>query len=116
MVEARHGTTDDRDARRLAVVAGEVERIEGILRDYLDRRRPLAALERSEVDVAELGRDVAAVLEARAERSGVTFAGRRAGRSRAGRSAPAQGGAAQPGAQRARNHAGRRAGRRPLAT
>ncbi len=73
MVEARQGT-DDRDARRLAVVAGEVERIEGILRDYLDHRRPLAELEPTDVDLAELGRDIAAVLEARAERSGIHLA------------------------------------------
>ncbi len=72
MIEARTG--DDRDHRRLAVVAGEVERIEGILRDYLDRHRPATELERVRVDVGELVRDVAAVLEARADRDRVAIA------------------------------------------
>jgi len=65
---------DDRDHRRLAVVAGEVARIEDILREYLEQWRPPTALERARVDVSELARDVAAVLEARAERERVTIA------------------------------------------
>jgi len=74
MIEARRDAADgDRDRRRLEVVAGEVERIERILRDYLDAHRPAAALERSAVDVGELVRDVAAVLEARADRARIAL-------------------------------------------
>jgi signal transduction histidine kinase len=72
MIEARAG--DERDHKRLTVVAGEVARIEGILRDYLDHHRPTTALERARVDVGELARDVAAVLEARAERAHIAIA------------------------------------------
>jgi len=72
MIEAR--SEDDRDHRRLAVVAGEVQRIEDILRDYLDRRRPTHDLERARIDVGEVVRDVAAVLEARADREHVALA------------------------------------------
>lgn len=65
------GADAERDGRRLAVVAGEVERIERILGDYLDHHRPHAALELAEVDLSVLVRDVAALLEARADRAGI---------------------------------------------
>ena len=71
MIEARDPA--DRDHRRLSVVAGEVARIEQILRDYLEQHRPTAALERTTVDVGALIEDVCAVLEARAERAGVAL-------------------------------------------
>lgn len=77
MLEARRAAdapAADPDLRRLTVVAGEVERIERVLRDYLAHQRPLAELELSDVDLRELARDVAAVLEVRAARSGVTLA------------------------------------------
>lgn len=72
MLEARVDP-EDRDHKRLSVVAGEVERIEVLVRDYLGHQRPLAELEPTTVDVGELVRDVAAVLEARAERDDVVL-------------------------------------------
>ena len=67
------GGTDERARKRLEVVLGEVERIEGILQDYLGFSRPLEALRREEVDVSRLLSDTAAVLEARARARGVTL-------------------------------------------
>lgn len=67
------GSSDERARKRLEVVLGEVARIEGILRDYLDFSRPLEALRREEVDVSRLLSDTAAVLEARARERGVAL-------------------------------------------
>ena len=71
MMEGR--ADEERDRKRLSVVAGEVARIEQILRDYLDDARPARELERAVVDVGDIVRDVAAVLEARADRDQVTL-------------------------------------------
>ena len=73
MREARRDDVTERDDRRLAVVAGEVDRIEHILTEYLEHRRPLADLEPAAADVGLLLRDVAAVLEARADRERITL-------------------------------------------
>jgi signal transduction histidine kinase len=64
---------DERDRRRLTVVLGEVERIDEILRGYLALARPLEQLERHPCDLGALVREVAALIEARAERAGVTL-------------------------------------------
>jgi signal transduction histidine kinase len=68
------GSSDERTRKRLEVVLGEVERMEGILRDYLGFSRPLVELRREEVDVSRLLADTAAVLEARARTQGVVLA------------------------------------------
>jgi signal transduction histidine kinase len=67
------GASDERARKRLEVVLGEVERIEGILRDYLGFSRPLVELRREEVDVSRLLADMAAVLEAPARAQGVAL-------------------------------------------
>jgi signal transduction histidine kinase len=63
--------TEPRARERLAVVQGEVERMEGILQEYLSFARPLGALRRGEVDLGQLLEDVAGVVEARAQAAGV---------------------------------------------
>jgi len=66
LVELVHGgDLDDKARGRLGVVLGEVERIDGIVRDYLAFSRPAVELRREPVDVARLVTDVAASLEAR---------------------------------------------------
>jgi signal transduction histidine kinase len=65
--------SDERDRKRLGVVLGEVARIDEILRGYLALARPLDQLEPRPADVGQLVREVAAVIEARAERAGVTL-------------------------------------------
>jgi signal transduction histidine kinase len=63
---------DERDRQRLAVVVAEVSRIDEILRGYLALARPLERIEPMPCDVASLVCEAAAVIEARAERAGVT--------------------------------------------
>jgi signal transduction histidine kinase len=65
---------DERDRKRLDVVVGEVDRIDEILSGYLALARPLEQLEPRPCDLGQLVREVAAVIEARAERAGVTLA------------------------------------------
>jgi signal transduction histidine kinase len=65
---------DERSRERLEVVAGEVSRMEHILRDYLTFARPLEELNPAPVDLGAIADDVLAVLEARAEAAGVTLA------------------------------------------
>ena len=60
-----------RSRERLAVIAEEVSRMEGILRDYLSFSRPLEDLKPEDVHLASLVDDVLAVLEARAEEADV---------------------------------------------
>jgi signal transduction histidine kinase len=67
------GGVDERARKRLEVVLGEVQRIDGILRDYLGFSRPVVELRREEVDVSRLLSETAAVLEARARERGVTL-------------------------------------------
>jgi signal transduction histidine kinase len=64
---------DERSRERLEVVAGEVSRMENILRDYLSFARPLTDLRKERVDVGAVADDVIAILEARAETAGVTL-------------------------------------------
>ncbi len=65
---------DARTHERLEVIAGEVTRMEAILRDYLSFSRPLEALRPAPVAVGPLVDDVIAVLEGRAEGAGVALA------------------------------------------
>jgi signal transduction histidine kinase len=65
------GEKETRSRERLAVIAEEVTRMEGILRDYLSFSRPLEDLKPEEVHLASLVDDVLAVLEARAEEADV---------------------------------------------
>lgn len=64
---------DDRAKRRFEVVASEVARIEGILRDYLGFARPLAELRLQSVRLDRIAADVLDILDARAHAAGVTF-------------------------------------------
>lgn len=65
------GDHDARDARRLEVVLAEVGRVEDTLAAYLGHARLLAPLRPAPVDLGELLRDLAALLEARAAAAGV---------------------------------------------
>jgi signal transduction histidine kinase len=67
------GATDERSRERLEVVAGEVARMEGILRDYLSFARPLDDLQKKPIEIGAIADDVLAVLEARAEAAGVAM-------------------------------------------
>lgn len=58
--------TDERDAERLNVVVGEIDRALQVLGDYLSFSRPLTKLELAPVELRGLLQDVAGVLEARA--------------------------------------------------
>lgn len=64
---------DERDKKRLDVVRGEVDRIDEILRGYLDLARPLERLEPRDCDAGRLAEEVAAILEGRVERAGLTL-------------------------------------------
>jgi signal transduction histidine kinase len=59
------------ERKRLGVVLGEVERIDQILTGYLALARPLDELAPRPYDGGQLLREVAAVIEARAERAGI---------------------------------------------
>lgn len=63
--------TSERGARRLGVALGEIDRMEGLVRDYLAFARPLAELRREPVAVGELVADVATLLVAQATRRDV---------------------------------------------
>ncbi|MEJ7597823.1 MAG: HAMP domain-containing sensor histidine kinase [Kofleriaceae bacterium] len=67
---------DDKGTKRLEVALGEVDRMDGIVRDYLTFARPLADLELSGVELRVVADDVVAVLEARAEQAGVSLVAR----------------------------------------
>lgn len=58
----------------LAVIAGEVERLQGILDGFLTFSRPLDDLKQQACDVGALVLDVCAILEARLDQAGVTLA------------------------------------------
>jgi len=63
-----------KDAKRAEVALGEIDRMDVIVREYLAFARPLADLVFAPVDLLEIARDVAAVLEARAAERDVTTA------------------------------------------
>jgi signal transduction histidine kinase len=60
------GEHDERTTKRLDVVLAEVGRVEDTLAAYLGYARPLAALRPAPIDLGDLLRDLAALLEGRA--------------------------------------------------
>src|SRR5438034_3740209 len=64
-VEAKQ-TDDDKSRRRLEVVLGEVERIEALLREYLDLARPMVEARVVPVHLDELMSDVSTLVAGRA--------------------------------------------------
>src|SRR5262249_28086489 len=70
----QRGASDARAKERLGVIAEEVTRMEGILRDYLSFSRPLDELQSESVQVGQIADEVVAVLEARALTAGVRLA------------------------------------------
>jgi two-component system, NtrC family, sensor histidine kinase HydH len=61
------------NARRLEVLEAEVERMQGILEEFLNFSRPLVPLSQTEVDVSEICRDVMALHEGVAASQGLTL-------------------------------------------
>jgi signal transduction histidine kinase len=57
---------DDKGTQRLAVALSEVDRMDGIVRDYLSFSRPLAELDLGDVELRSLADDVVSVLADRA--------------------------------------------------
>jgi signal transduction histidine kinase len=70
---ARASNGDVKTAKRLEVALSEVLRAQSILESYLSFARPLFALARSDVDVADLARAVVQALEATALGRGVSL-------------------------------------------
>jgi signal transduction histidine kinase len=64
---------DDKGTKRLDVALSEVDRMDGIVRDYLSFARPLADLELAPVDLRRLADDVVSVLVDRAQLAKVTL-------------------------------------------
>lgn len=62
---------DDRTKKRLAVALSEVDRMRGIVDDYLAFARPLAASSSAEVDLEAIAREVVDLFESRAGTLGV---------------------------------------------
>jgi signal transduction histidine kinase len=71
LVERR--VTDQRDRERLGVVVGEIDRALLVLGDYLSFARPLSDLKLGSIDLFDLLKDVAAVLEARVHGKALTL-------------------------------------------
>jgi signal transduction histidine kinase len=65
--------TEPRAQARFDVVRGEISRVEGILRDYLGFARPLTALRREPVAIADLLARIVDILDARAHGAGVAL-------------------------------------------
>jgi signal transduction histidine kinase len=65
---------EPRDAERLSVALGEIDRALALLKDYLSFARPLSDLALADVDLRALLDDVAGVLEARAQEGSVRIA------------------------------------------
>lgn len=64
---------DEKGTKRLEVALGEVDRMDGIVRDYLSFARPLADLELARVDLRAVADDVVSVLADRATLAGIAF-------------------------------------------
>jgi len=73
IVEVMLESADERGAKRLTVAAREVARIEALLDAYGSHEHPLDAIRREPTDVPSLVEALGAVLEARAERRGVSL-------------------------------------------
>ncbi|HEX3765564.1 MAG TPA: HAMP domain-containing sensor histidine kinase [Kofleriaceae bacterium] len=72
-VETR-SASDDRSRRRLEVVLGEVDRMNALLREYLDLARPMVDARVAPVQLRELMTDVSTLVTGRAEAAGVQLA------------------------------------------
>jgi signal transduction histidine kinase len=73
LVELVREQAGDNDRRRLDVAAGEVARIEAIVRDYLSFARPHGELRRAPIDVAAVVGPLALMFEPRAARAGIAL-------------------------------------------
>lgn len=69
----QRGQHDAKTMERLAVIGGEVTRIEHVVRDYLAFSRPLDVVEPVASSLASIIDDVRALLDARAEKRGVVL-------------------------------------------
>lgn len=69
----QRGQHDAKTMERLGVIGGEVTRIEHVVRDYLAFSRPLDVVEPVASSIASIVDDVRALLDARAEKRGVTL-------------------------------------------
>lgn len=67
------GQHDGKTRERLGVIESEVGRIEAIVRDYLAFARPLEVATPTPTELAAIAGDVVVLLDARAERRGVTL-------------------------------------------
>jgi signal transduction histidine kinase len=72
-VETTHAS-EQRSRRRLEVVLGEVERMDRLLREYLDLARPMVDACVAPVQLGELMTDVSSLVTGRAEAAGVQLA------------------------------------------
>jgi signal transduction histidine kinase len=72
-VEAKHAD-DDKSRRRLEVVLGEVDRMNALLREYLDLARPMVDARVAPVELDDLMTDVSTLVTGRAEAAGVQLA------------------------------------------
>src|SRR5262249_14381275 len=72
-VEARRAG-DDRSQRRLEVVLGEVDRVDALLREYLDVARPMVEALVAPVQLRDLMTDVSTLVTGRAEAAGIQLA------------------------------------------
>jgi signal transduction histidine kinase len=90
-VEAKQAA-EDKSRRRLEVVLGEIDRIGGLLREYLDVARPMVEAHVAAVQLDDLMADVSTLVSGRAEAAGVELAVAGQGGGAARRRPPAQGG------------------------
>ncbi len=65
---------EDKRAERLRIASEEIERMESLLRAYLEFERPLEALQRASVDLAGIASEAVALLGDRASLASVTLA------------------------------------------
>jgi len=66
-----HNASDDKRKRRLEVVFAEAERMQALMRDYLELKRPHDAIHLARVDLGELMEEIRVLLAGRAEAAGV---------------------------------------------
>ncbi|HEV7558931.1 MAG TPA: HAMP domain-containing sensor histidine kinase, partial [Kofleriaceae bacterium] len=66
-----HNAPDDKRKRRLEVVFAEAERMQTLMRDYLELKRPYDAIHLARVDLGELMEEIRALLAGQAEAAGI---------------------------------------------